>query len=134
MWESLWLSSPRDFHSQSCLHWASNNLLISYSCTGSHRDFCLWVSASVSFVLYSPVCLSNIWYSGLPCDLTSLNRFRKCCWFFSLISFILGRTEWWLLRSLHVVPETELTKGTLSLHKSVNIWVGRLRHCLALRR
>lgn len=59
-----------------------------------------------SLLLYSPVCLSNIWYGGLPCDLTSLNRSRKSFWFFSLFSFILVRTEWWFLSSFHVISET----------------------------
>lgn len=77
----LWLFYSGVFNSQTCLHWASRNMLqfiFFYPGTGSHTDFCSWISALVNCdYLYSSLCLSNFRVSGLPCDLISLKDIRR---------------------------------------------------------
>ena len=52
--------------------------LLNSCCLISHRSFCLWVSALVCFDSLSLlVCLTDLWVSNMPCDLTSLMDLRR---------------------------------------------------------
>lgn len=57
--------------------------------------------------MYSPLCLSNLWCSGLPSVLISLMDPRRVV-NFSVHFSLLVRTEWQLPSVLHVEPENRI--------------------------
>ena len=75
----------------------------SLPCAGFPLGCCLGVSVPLSYDPY----LSLPQGSGLPCDVTSLLNLKKSCWFSSLFSFLLVRTEQQLPSSSHAGLETK---------------------------
>lgn len=89
-------------HSQSCLQWASCNSRLQFRFCYPDLGFC----GVFSLVSCDSFSSSSLGSCGRTYVFPSSYGSKKSCWHLGLFSFSLaGRTEWWLLRSLHVKPE-----------------------------
>lgn len=122
---------PGGFNSQSCAHGASSNSSLQvrfpYSSSDSCRGFRLWVPTRQR----PPVlCLCCILGRCCTLDLPFSYGFKKSCWFFSLLSFLLVQTECGLLSSLCTELEirnliffsTKWYTGSLKLQPKRTCW------------
>lgn len=130
---------PECFTCQSCPRRASSNSVVQvfYGSTGSLGCFCLWVSAQVSHdSLYSPVWLSNLGDSSLPCVSPSLTDPRRVLGFSFSSAFylLLGWRGDFQAHTPEVCRLFGEHKFWSKLHLCLGTWLLRcmVRVCLAL--
>lgn len=96
---------------RTCPHWCAHSLLVQFRLSYpalvpavlSTLESPLWDAV----ILYLPVCLTDLGCRGLP--MSSLSDGPKTSyWCFSLFSFILVNTSWWLPSSLRVESREEV--------------------------